>query len=371
MSISSSSANFGKPVTSTRNSWPSKSTLAHLPPISSPATIFAATAPTTCRSSQRPIGRAPSSGSKASDNAYSTAASVAVSSISNSARRLDTSCNCRRTTLRRTDGMSGLNTTTSSKRLRSSGRSELRAVARHCRLAGSRPRPSSRAAARTGARPKFEVMMKIALEASTVLPYESVSLPLSSASISTSTTSGCAFSRSSKRTTECGLNRKASVSWPCSSCPDKVGRAPRSLASERLSANSPRSIWTTLNSLQKSEEAIALVISVLPVPEGPRKRKEPRGRMRFFRPAALIRTVLATASAASSWPKTLALSVGPRLSKRSRSVRESRCTGMQVHRATTPAMSSMVTTSFRSDTTWPLSASKRCTRFFHVGISLC
>ena len=60
-------------------------------------------------------------------------------------------------------------------------------------------------------------MMTTVFLKSTVRPWPSVSRPSSSTCRSTFKTSGCAFSISSKRTTEYGRRRTASVSWPPSS----------------------------------------------------------------------------------------------------------------------------------------------------------
>ena len=50
--------------------------------------------------------------------------------------------------------------------------------------------------------------------------------------------------------------------------------------------------------------ASVLASSVLPTPVGPRKRKEPIGRLGSERPARERRRALETASIASSWPIT-------------------------------------------------------------------
>ena len=65
--------------------------------------------------------------------------------------------------------------------------------------------------------PTFDVMIRIALRKSTVRPWPSVRRPSSSTCSSTLKTSEWAFSISSSRTTEYGLRRTASVSWPPSS----------------------------------------------------------------------------------------------------------------------------------------------------------
>mmetsp|Transcript_37048 Transcript_37048/g.116474 ORF Transcript_37048/g.116474 Transcript_37048/m.116474 type:complete len:247 (-) Transcript_37048:693-1433(-) len=67
--------------------------------------------------------------------------------------------------------------------------------------------------------PKLDVMMMIVLRKSTVLPCESVRRPSSRTCSSSVATSRCAFSNSSRSSTEYGRRRTASVSWPPSSYP--------------------------------------------------------------------------------------------------------------------------------------------------------
>ena len=63
----------------------------------------------------------------------------------------------------------------------------------------------------------FDVMITIVFRKSTLRPCASVSLPSSRIWSRMLKTSGWAFSISSRRTTEYGLRRTASVSWPPSS----------------------------------------------------------------------------------------------------------------------------------------------------------
>jgi hypothetical protein len=65
--------------------------------------------------------------------------------------------------------------------------------------------------------PRLLVMIRIVFLKSTMRPWPSVSRPSSSTCKSTLKTSGCAFSISSKSTTEYGRRRTASVNWPPSS----------------------------------------------------------------------------------------------------------------------------------------------------------
>ncbi len=62
--------------------------------------------------------------------------------------------------------------------------------------------------------PRFDVIIKMVFLKSTVRLCESVIRPSSSTCSKTLNTSGCAFSISSKRTTEYGLRRTASVNCP-------------------------------------------------------------------------------------------------------------------------------------------------------------
>ena len=65
--------------------------------------------------------------------------------------------------------------------------------------------------------PRFVVMMITVFLKSTTRPWESVRRPSSRICSSELKMSGCAFSTSSKSTTENGLRRTFSVSWPPSS----------------------------------------------------------------------------------------------------------------------------------------------------------
>ena len=67
--------------------------------------------------------------------------------------------------------------------------------------------------------PTFEVMTTTALRKFTFRPSESVSWPSSMTCSRRLNTSSCAFSISSNSTTEYGLRRTFSVSWPPSSWP--------------------------------------------------------------------------------------------------------------------------------------------------------
>ena len=117
-------------------------------------------------------------------------------------------------------------------------------------------------------------------------------------------TSGCAFSISSRRTTENCLRLTASVSCPPSSNPTYPGGAPTRRDTANFSMYSDMSRRTIAFSSSKSSCASAFASSVLPTPVGPRKRNAPTGRWRFFTPALDLRTASATASTALSCPIT-------------------------------------------------------------------
>ena len=101
--------------------------------------------------------------------------------------------------------------------------------------------------------------------------------PSSSTCSNTLKTSGCAFSISSKSTTEYGFLRTASVSCPPSSYPTYPGGAPINLATLYFSMYSLISMRTILFSSSKRLAANVFASSVLPTPVGPKNRKDPIG----------------------------------------------------------------------------------------------
>ncbi len=117
-------------------------------------------------------------------------------------------------------------------------------------------------------------------------------------------TSGCAFSSSSKSTTQYGRRRTGSVSWPGSSWPAYPGGAPSSRDTVCGSVNSARSMRTNAASLPKSTSASVFASSVLPTPLGPRKRKLPSGLRGSCRPVRARRMASETAAMARSCPMT-------------------------------------------------------------------
>ena len=108
---------------------------------------------------------------------------------------------------------------TSSMRFRSSGRNTFFSSDMTRSFISSYVRPSSSPTEKPSvwffeiwAAPRFEVMITIVLRKSTFRPCESVSFPSSRICKRMLKTSGCAFSISSRRRTEYGLRRTASVS---------------------------------------------------------------------------------------------------------------------------------------------------------------
>ena len=108
------------------------------------------------------------------------------------------------------------NTTVSSMRLMSSGRMCFLSSLRTCAWIISSGSPFSLISMMAWL-PMFDVITMMALVKSTVRPCPSVRRPSSSTCSSTLLTSGCAFSNSSKSTTQYGRRRTASVRRPPSS----------------------------------------------------------------------------------------------------------------------------------------------------------
>ena len=150
----------------------------------------------------------------------------------------------------------------------------------------------------------FPVIIIIVLVKSTVLPTESVSLPLSSTWRRTSKISGCAFSISSNNTTQYGLLRTLSVSIPPSSYPTYPAGAPISLDTECFSENSDISNLIRAFSSPNKAFASSLQHFVFPTPLVPRKTNEPIGLWPSDKPVLPLLTAFAIALIALSWPIT-------------------------------------------------------------------
>ena len=112
--------------------------------------------------------------------------------------------------------------------------------------------------------------------------------------------------------------------------------------------NSDMSTRTIASSVSKRNSASARVSSVLPTPVGPRKRKEPMGRLGSESPARERRMASETTRTASSWPTTRRWIASSMCSSFSRSPSSIFDTGMPVHLETTSAISSSVTRLRRS-----------------------
>ena len=103
------------------------------------------------------------------------------------------------------------------------------------------------------------------------------------------------------------------------------------------------SIRTIASGSSNMYEASVLLISVLPVPDGPQNRKLAIGRLWFDRPLRERRIACATAFTASSWPTTSRCRIFSRRSSLTRSLSIILVTGMPVQRLTIEAMFSLVT----------------------------
>ena len=186
-------------------------------------------------------------------------------------------------------------------------------------------------------------MIRIVFLKSTVLPFESVIRPSSSTCNSTLNTSGCAFSTSSKRTTEYGFRLTASVSCPPSSYPTYPGGAPISRATLCFSMYSLISIRTMFASLSNNAAASDFASSVLPTPVGPRNKNDPIGFVGSLIPAFERMMESLTNCTATSCPTTRLCNSSPRCKVLLRSLSVSFATGIPVHFATIFAISSSVT----------------------------
>mmetsp|Transcript_17729 Transcript_17729/g.56663 ORF Transcript_17729/g.56663 Transcript_17729/m.56663 type:complete len:211 (+) Transcript_17729:346-978(+) len=198
------------------------------------------------RSIQRLSGRAPYAGSKLALMTCARASSVALTRMLRSDSRVLTMiASCCRTMAVRLLTWSGSKMTSSSMRLRNSGRKWRLSSRNTCSLAwrmlscwpaggrssssdsvscGAQPlrrflRDSVSAASTRNCEPRLEVMMMMVLSKLTTSPLLSVRRPSSNTWSRMLKTSGWAFSTSSKSTTEYGRRRTASVSWPPSSWP--------------------------------------------------------------------------------------------------------------------------------------------------------
>ena len=114
--------------------------------------------------------------------------------------------------------------------------------------------------------------------------------------------SGCAFSISSKSTTENGLRRTFSVSWPPSSKPTKPGSAEQARDGVLLAVL--RHVERDHRRLVVEEELGERLGELgLSDARGAAKMNEPEGRFGSLRPARVRRIVFERAAIAS-WPMT-------------------------------------------------------------------
>ena len=194
--------------------------------------------------------------------------------------------------------------------------------------------------------PMLEVIMIMVFLKSTVFPRESVIRPSSSTCNNTLNTSGCAFSISSKSTTEYGFLLTASVSWPPSSYPTYPGGAPIRRLTENFSIYSLISSRTILLSSSNKASAKLFASSVLPTPVGPRNRKEPIGLFGSLMPAFDLWMASQTFVTPSSWPITRSCNILSRCRVFCFSDSFSFATGILVQREIILAISSSVTASW-------------------------
>ncbi len=176
-------------------------------------------------------------------------------------------------------------------------------------------------------------------------PFPSVIRPSSSTWSKRLNTSGCAFSTSSKRMTEYGRWRTASVNCPDSSYPTYPGAVPVNLEIECFSINSDMSTRINAFSSSNMNSVSALVSSVFPTPVGPRNMNDPIGRFGSEIPTRERRIAFEIFSMASPCPFTRFLSSTSMFWRRSVSPCNIFITGILVHFATTRAISSSVTSS--------------------------
>ena len=145
--------------------------------------------------------------------------------------------------------------------------------------------------------PRLLVRMIIVLRKLTSLPFASVNTPSSSSCNSKLNTSGCAFSISSKSTTEKGFFIIWAVSELASRDPSAINRETSSrftysFKSRRIILSSP---------LKYTSES-AFESSVFPTPVGPRNKNVPIGRFWFRTPVLARRKAFATTETAFSCP---------------------------------------------------------------------
>ena len=155
----------------------------------------------------------------------STAASSTVSVTPSAAARCTVALSIRRAMAETSARLRRRNTTVESMRLRNSGLKVARSSAMTVSFTRAKPPSLSSACAKPSFAaldvmafaPTFEVMTSTVLRKSTRRPCASVSTPSSKICSSRFHTSSCAFSISSKSTTDHGRRRTFSVSCPPSS----------------------------------------------------------------------------------------------------------------------------------------------------------
>lgn len=147
-----------------------------------------------------------------------------------------------------------------------------------------------------------------------------------------------AFSSSSSSTTDQGLRRTRSVSWPPSSWPTYPGGEPMRRETAWASIYSDMSKRSRASWLPNRAAARARHSWVLPTPLGPSRRKQPTGLRGSRSPSRLRRMARTTASTARSWPSRRRRSSWSRPARAFRSASSGSVTGTPVHWVSTARM---------------------------------
>ena len=147
----------------------------------------------------------------------------------------------------------------------------------------------------------LEVMIRIVFLKSTVRPCESVIRPSSSTCSSTLNTSGCAFSISSKSTTEYGFLLNCFRQLSALIISDISRRRSDQIGTRSISPCTHSYRYAPYYSHHQTDSAAsAFASSVLPTPVGPRKRNEPIGFVGSLIPALERMIASVTCSTPSS-----------------------------------------------------------------------
>ena len=194
--------------------------------------------------------------------------------------------------------------------------------------------------------PALVVITTATLRKSALRPLLSVRVPWSMTWSRMLNTSGCAFSISSRRSTQWGCLLIASVSRPPWSNPTYPGGAPMRRETVCRSMYSDMSKRT---SSTPSRIASWRVTSVLPTPVGPARRKQPTGRSGSRSPERAVFTAATSVAIARSCPNTSSFRSRSRWRMTSRSDLETERGGIRAIFATTASTSVTPIVFFRFD----------------------